>query len=140
MPLYALASHRDTLGLPGFISPKEKTVPPQSKTLSRQKLNEAQPRHLIKLNLPVVSSPEKKHIPHIILLIFPFDRLRQGRTSCGSGWLLTHSVTEDNLRLLIFLPLCVESQDYRLVPTCLLFVVLGVEPRASCMLGQHFTN
>ena len=41
-------------------------------------------------------------------------------------------VAEDDLEL--------PPWDYRPEPPCLIYVVLGTEPRTSCMLEKDFTN
>lgn len=51
-------------------------------------------------------------------------------------------VTEDNPELLILLPLLPKNWDHRhaLCTTRQVYVVLGVELRASCNLGNHSIN
>lgn len=62
------------------------------------------------------------------------------RASPIPGWLRTHCEVKDTFKRLILLPLCPDCRDYRHVPAHLVSAVLGIEPRAPCMLGRHSTN
>lgn len=50
------------------------------------------------------------------------------------------NVAVDVFEFLILLLPFVECQDYRHAAPCQVFVVLGMEPRPSCTLGEHFTE
>lgn len=47
------------------------------------------------------------------------------------GWPLAGHVDEDDLELMIFLPPPSECLDCKCPPSCLVYAVLGIEPRAS---------
>lgn len=49
-------------------------------------------------------------------------------------------VLKNDLELLIFLPLPSKCWDYKLVPPHLVYMVLRIEPRASCMVGEQCTR
>lgn len=51
--------------------------------------------------------------------------------SCSLGWSGTGYTAEGNLELLILLPS---------LPKCWVYVMLGMEPRAACVVGQDCTS
>lgn len=57
--------------------------------------------------------------------------------SCILGCLQTGYVEKVDYELLNFLSPSLRCWGYK---TCLLYVFLGIEPRVSCMLGNHVTN
>ena len=64
--------------------------------------------------------------------------LRQGLT--WPRLALNSYVVKAGLELLIVLPLPPLSSPYTAVPTQVVYVPLGIEPRASYMLGKYSTN
>lgn len=54
-------------------------------------------------------------------------------------WIWICYIAKDDLELLIFLLLPPECWNYRCVPSCQVYVVLGVEPGALHMLGKLST-
>lgn len=57
----------------------------------------------------------------------------------SSGWPWTPFVGRTALGYLVLLPLPYECQDHRHALPCLVYAVVGVKPRAWCMLGNDFT-
>lgn len=57
----------------------------------------------------------------------------------SSGWPWTPFVGRTALGYLVLLPLPYECQDHRHALPCLVYEVVGVKPRAWCMLGNDFT-
>lgn len=57
--------------------------------------------------------------------------------SCGLGLSSNSLYNKDDLAFLILLPL---PPECLCVPHDWFYVVLGIEPSASCMLGNHLTN
>lgn len=49
-------------------------------------------------------------------------------------------MAENDLELLIPLPLLPKCRGYRPNRLCQVHVVLGIEPKSSCILGECFTN
>lgn len=47
---------------------------------------------------------------------------------------------KDDLEFLILLPLLPYCQDYRCAPPHVVYALLGIEPGASCVVGNHSTN
>lgn len=66
-------------------------------------------------------------------LFFSFSE----RVSCIPSWPSIIHVVEDDLAGLILLPPLLECWDYRKIPLRLLYAVLGIELRTSCMAGKH---
>lgn len=59
------------------------------------------------------------------------------RILSSSGWPQTLRVTEDDLKLLILLPVPPDCWGDTCPPLCPDDVVLGIKPRALRMLGNH---
>lgn len=57
----------------------------------------------------------------------------------SSEWPWTPFVGRTALGYLVLLPLPYECQDHRHALPCLVYAVVGVKPRAWCMLGNDFT-
>jgi hypothetical protein len=57
-----------------------------------------------------------------------------GKVSCSPGWTQTCKWQRLNLNFLICLLIPPEHWDYPYVPPCLVSMVLGLEPKAVCML------
>lgn len=74
--------------------------------------------------------PSKRYSYFVCLLVFE-------PISCRPGWPQICYIAKDNLELLIFVLLPPEGWDYRCVLQCLLYVVLGIEPRTLCMMIKH---
>jgi hypothetical protein len=66
--------------------------------------------------------------------------LREHVMSCNSGWPWIQYINKDILELLILLPQSSKGWNHRCVTLCLVYEVLGIEPRASCMLCKHSSN
>lgn len=63
------------------------------------------------------------------------------RVSCSLGWLWTHFVTKITPHsFMIFLPLALKCWDAKCVSPYPLYVLLKMEPRALCTLGEHSTT
>ena len=58
----------------------------------------------------------------------------------STGWPGTCYVAKDDPEFLSLLSRPSESWPYRCVLLCLVYVVLGIDPRASCRLHQHSTH
>lgn len=60
--------------------------------------------------------------------------------SCSPGWPPTWYVAEKDLELLTLLSPPPKCWNYRFVPPHPVYVVLGPEPRALCVLGKYSTS
>lgn len=62
------------------------------------------------------------------------------RVSWSLVWPQTHHVAEVDLKLPILPPPPPECREFWYAPPCLVYVVLGIKPTASCTLDKHFTH
>lgn len=62
----------------------------------------------------------------------------QHRVSCSPGWPQAPHVAKDKFEFLIFMSLSPKCWDYRYVSSSIVYVMLGIEPKASCLLKPTF--
>lgn len=67
--------------------------------------------------------------------------LFRDRVGCSPDWLeFSRCVSQGALKLLLPLPSAPECRDHRHAPPWPVYTVLGMKPRASCVLGKHSPN
>lgn len=91
-------------------------------------------------NNNITSSFPFHFIFSFLLIFFLLLFLFWDRVTSIPNWSWTYYVAEVNLELLYLLPRPLERWDYRHARPYLVYIVLGIEPRASCMLSQYSTN
>lgn len=64
--------------------------------------------------------------------------LRQG--SCSPGWSLTDYAAKDELGFLKFLPPTPECRENKFLPSCLAYLMLETEFRASCRSARMLSD
>ena len=88
--------------------------------------------------LPFLSSPLLflSFLPHFCLSVCLF--VFWGRVSCSLSCPWGFYIAKKDLKFRIFLPSSHRWPNYRPMPLCPVYVVLGINPRTSCLAGQAF--